>query len=873
MVENAIVVKNISKSFTTRAIAGESDKLFRKSKKFTQNVLNNLSFNIKKGEVFGIIGRNGSGKSTFLKIISKIMKPDSGTVDINGNLASILELGMGFHQDLSGRENIYLKGSMYGFTKGEIDERIDNIINYAELADYIDLPVRVYSSGMSSRLAFSIMINVDADIVVLDEVLSTGDLAFGMKSKAHFSNMKSEGKTIVLVTHSMSTIRDMCDRVAWIDQGRIREIGPPNVVCGRFEAELANSFEVVMELAKSGVPSSQNLLGRMYRDGDKVDADRDLAKYWFEEAANRDFDEAKINLADMLVADGLSENKDRVSMLYASAAQKGNKEARTKLSRILTVDYPDMGREVIEDFKKLLPSKNPHIYFDYADLLLKNRWGGEGLDEIIDSLEKSASCGNVYAMFQLSILYRDGGGITPSETKHMEWLTRAAEAGHTFAQLTLGNMYRDGIRLDSDESIAFKWYEKAAKNNNLDAIFQLATMYRDGKGVKANKAESDRWFKLYAEHGLFRHINILADSFSHGKNGVYNPVVGVKWYSENARRNHAESKYRLGVAKMAGKGCERNPAAALSLFKSALNQGHIESAVRIFDMYRSNLIEKNDFYETVQTLDSFVKDGNVLAANALGNLYANGDTRDPDAEKAAKYLSIAGTSISGAAQKLGVMYRDGIILNQDIEESIKWFERGIMLNNAGSAISIVNLYGAGYAGEENLKNAIDGLEKMSLTGNVFAMKTLGNFYLNGVSLEVDANKAKQYLEMASEFGDVHSAHLLGEAYRYGVAVEKDIQMALKWYELSSLRGYHASIMAIIELYGAGMCDDNVFSKALKRLESIAEGGNIVAMRSLGILYFEGKIVPKNVEKAKLLFEKGAKLGDYPSKNKLKSLQQ
>ena len=184
--ENAVTVRNVCKTFTTRSDSNHGKKLFKRTEKVTRNVLDDISFEIRKGEVFGIIGRNGSGKSTLLKIISMIMKPDSGTIGINGRVASILELGMGFHQDLSGRENIYIKGSMYGFTREQIDERLDNIIKYAELEDYIDLPIRIYSSGMSSRLAFAIMINVDADIVILDEVLSTGDLAFGTKSRAHF---------------------------------------------------------------------------------------------------------------------------------------------------------------------------------------------------------------------------------------------------------------------------------------------------------------------------------------------------------------------------------------------------------------------------------------------------------------------------------------------------------------------------------------------------------------------------------------------------------------------------------------------------------------------------------------------------------------
>jgi len=182
--ENALEIRNIRKTFTTRADTNHEGRVFKRTQKVTRNVLDDISLLIKKGEIFGIIGRNGSGKSTLLKMISRIMKPDSGTIEINGRVASILELGMGFHPDLSGRENIYIKGAMYGFTKQQIDDKLDDIIRYSELEDYIDLPIRVYSSGMTSRLAFAIMINVDADIMILDEVLSTGDLSFSKKSGA-----------------------------------------------------------------------------------------------------------------------------------------------------------------------------------------------------------------------------------------------------------------------------------------------------------------------------------------------------------------------------------------------------------------------------------------------------------------------------------------------------------------------------------------------------------------------------------------------------------------------------------------------------------------------------------------------------------------
>jgi ABC-2 type transport system ATP-binding protein len=185
MTDNAIELRNVNKSFT---IVKKNGKKLIKEKKI-HNVLNNITFDVPYGTVLGIIGRNGCGKSTLLSIIARIIEPDSGTVKINGKIASILELGMGFHSDLSGRDNIYLKGELYGFSKKIIDSKVEQIINYSELGEYIDNPVRTYSSGMVGRLAFSIMVNVDADIVLVDEVLSTGDVACAMKAEEHGKRM------------------------------------------------------------------------------------------------------------------------------------------------------------------------------------------------------------------------------------------------------------------------------------------------------------------------------------------------------------------------------------------------------------------------------------------------------------------------------------------------------------------------------------------------------------------------------------------------------------------------------------------------------------------------------------------------------------
>lgn len=227
--ENAIEVKNIEKSFKIYLDKGNTikDKVVTKGRGRYEKrqVLKGISFEIKKGEAVGFIGHNGCGKSTTLKLLSKIMYPDSGTIEMKGRVSSLIELGAGFHPDLSGRENIYINASIFGLSKKEIDERLEEIIEFSELEDFIDNPVRTYSSGMYMRLAFAVAINVDADILLVDEILSVGDANFQAKCFERLLKLKKSGVTIVIVSHDTGSIKRFCDRSIWINNGEIADIG------------------------------------------------------------------------------------------------------------------------------------------------------------------------------------------------------------------------------------------------------------------------------------------------------------------------------------------------------------------------------------------------------------------------------------------------------------------------------------------------------------------------------------------------------------------------------------------------------------------------------------------------------------------------
>lgn len=231
---NAITISNVTKQFKVFLDKGQSLKerlLFRNRGRYENRVvLNDISLTIEKGQAVGLVGHNGCGKSTLLKLMTRILYPEQGTVDVKGRVSSLIELGAGFHPDMSGRENIYTNAAIFGLNKAEIDRRLDDIIAFSELEEFIDNPVRTYSSGMYMRLAFSVAINVDADVLLIDEILAVGDANFQAKCFQKLQEIKKKGTTIVIVSHSLSQIESICDRSIWINKGKIVADGMPQEV-------------------------------------------------------------------------------------------------------------------------------------------------------------------------------------------------------------------------------------------------------------------------------------------------------------------------------------------------------------------------------------------------------------------------------------------------------------------------------------------------------------------------------------------------------------------------------------------------------------------------------------------------------------------
>lgn len=236
-----VSVKNISLKFKMEQNRANSLKEFcvrwlkrdLKSEDFW--ALTDVSFDAEKGDVIGIIGHNGAGKSTLLKVISGIMKPTKGTIEAHGNIVPMLELGSGFDMELSGRENIYLNGAILGYSEEFLNEKYDEIVAFSELGNFIEAPLRTYSSGMLARLAFSVACIVEPEILIVDEILSVGDADFQEKSRARMMELMTGGTTVFFVSHSLKQIREMCNKVVWLEHGKIQAIGKTEEICNMYE--------------------------------------------------------------------------------------------------------------------------------------------------------------------------------------------------------------------------------------------------------------------------------------------------------------------------------------------------------------------------------------------------------------------------------------------------------------------------------------------------------------------------------------------------------------------------------------------------------------------------------------------------------------
>lgn len=712
--KNAIELRNVCKSFKIEvADADKKPGLLNKTptKTVENKVIDDISLDVGKGEVLGIIGRNGAGKSTLLSMIAKIMEPDSGTIKRAGKVASILELGMGFNQDMSGRENIYLKGELYGFTRKEMDSKVDSIIDYSGIRKYIDNPVRTYSSGMYSRLAFAIMVNVDSDIMLVDEILSVGDAVFRIKTQQHFKKLAKSGKTVLFVSHSIRDMAEMCTRVVWIEGGKIFKDGKARDVCAQYEFMMSESPDIIFDSAQSGDAESQYRLAMMYRDGNGTfDKSEELYREWIRKAAEQGHSQAQVEYGDILEHEG---KRNEAVPFYQSAADMGNNDAKLRIS---SADPQDSFRIELKRAAIAIGEQgDPLDQFRCGDIILKLALSNDDRREAFSWFSKSADQGYLPAMQQVAFMYRDGAG-TSKDLKKMEmYLTEACNRGFMPSITLLSDLYFRGRVIPKNDAKAFALYLKGAELGNGNCMYQTAVMMRDGVGTEVNLEGSKKWFSLFSLSSLGWNCIQIADRMRLCSKADLN-LIG-KCY---------ESAAAQGIAPGAGNEINLSLAAGTDDWKP--------------------LIERMRF---------LAENGNTDAMRRMGNFYYSGVGVEKNYPEALKwYLSAAAVLDSWSINRLGEMYRDGKGTDADIVKAREMFVKASNYGNIAALGNIIDLYASGLSDDRKMfEDALAKMISVGDAGSIDACNRMGNLYFNGTGVRRDRIKAAEWYGKSSKMGD------------------------------------------------------------------------------------------------------------------------
>ena len=738
---NAIELHNVSKSFEiTVEDVDKKSTFFNKipTKTIKNQVLSNITLNIRKGEVLGIIGRNGSGKSTLLSLLARILEPDEGVIERSGKIASILELGMGFHPDMSGRENIYLKGELYGFSKNDMDARVDTIIEYSGIEKYIDNPVRTYSSGMAARLAFAIMVNVESEIMLVDEVLSVGDLSFETKAKQHFKKLSKTGKTIIFVSHQISFLEEMCTRVIWIESGSVFKDGLAKDICSEYIRASEESPEIIQDLAESGSASAQYTLSLMYRDGINYNKNDELYIQWIKKSAEQGFTKAQVQYADYLLQ---NDKLDEAREYYLEAAKKGDNEARMKFSKH-NLKRENNITELIALFEQLNESNDGLFEYRYANILLKTAWTYPQRMKAFEYFSNSAKDGFVNAMHQIAIMYRDGDGTTKDLQNMEKNLRTAADLGYLPSITLLADYYFNGQYVKKDYTLALKYAEKAASLGNVSYMFRVARMYEEGLGTENNTELANKWYASYINCDLFwQHM----------------------WASEYISDSGIQSTL--------------DPESLLNNIIDLNSPWTLGNAINLAR------VKENDISTYLDRMEYQAINGNFDAITRLGNIYYDGAGVNQNTQKAIEIIE-RGAKLGNiwCYNKLGEIYRDGRGIESNYEKSTIWFKKAAKLCHVGAIGSLINMYVAGTIKDQNIyESSMKQLKILAKNGNVDAMRRLGNYYYDGVGVKKDYAMALNWYVRVANMGDAWCKNRISEMYRDGKGVDKNKAVAFEWF--------------------------------------------------------------------------------------------
>lgn len=634
----AIKVDSVCKTYKTRRAKKEG----RGFETVSHCVLDNISFTIEKGQIVGIVGRNGAGKSTLLKILTDIIYPDSGKVEKNGDVASILELGMGFHGDLTGRENAELKCGMYGFSEKETASLMDSIIKFAELGEQIDDPLRTYSSGMSAKLAFAIVMNVQCDIMILDEILSVGDAGFRSRCKTLFRQKKLEGKTVIISSHSTKTLETMCDKVMWIDCGTIRMFGKAADVCTQYDDCLTNSFEIVKANAETGDSKSELRLGEMYHNGTDVDKNDELAIKWLNKAVESGENAAHIVLGDIYTLKGL---QDLAKQHYLFAAEDGDINALMKAYRTEST-----------------ASERSIVY---------------------NMVEKQIERGNVRAMTLLADALSDGTIDVPDKERAFALYRKAADCGDTDSFFKMGAMLQNGNGVKRDYLSAAECYKEAARRGHIPSMLSLATMYQKGLGVERDETVANSLLETAAHRGSLKAINSLLRN-----DETLDMNTKTYWIEQLSRHGLIEFELKLAET-IESDYSSKDVSDALSLYKLASNSGFVKPMIQYASALRSAELISPNPNVALNLYNQCVEWGSAVAQFELGKMHLNGEGCEPNVDIAFRHFELAYANGNvGAGVYLAKMYSNGWGVEKNLEKAKEIL---INLSRAGSRTASINL--------------------------------------------------------------------------------------------------------------------------------------------------------------------------------------
>ena len=613
-------------------------------------IFDGIDLDVHRGDIVGILGRNGCGKSTFLKLVSQILEPDEGTVEVEGKIASILELSMGFHNDLSGRENIILRSALYGIPREEVMKHIEEIITYSDLGVFIDNPVRTYSSGMRSRLAFAIMVNVEADIFLVDEALSTGDLAFASKASEHLKDLVRSGKTVLFTSHSMSTIKRTCNRAIWLCDHTIKMDGPAEDVVEAYTRSINESFEESLTLAEGGSTSAQYRLSTFYRDGNGVERDVEKQRYWLEQAAMREHPMAMADLADIL----LSEGKEEEAMdLYQKAAENGNYEARRKFATMLG-DTRDEIEELRGIMKDLASTGYPYDLYNYGNLMYKSALTMEDYKVAFEYLQMASEKGWLDADVLIAQMYRDGLGVDRSIGDYEKKLIYASEGGHPKAMSMLAEAYLEGKFIEKDNQKAFQWYLRSASTGNMKSQYQVAVMLSSGIGCEKDENAAKQWFARYSSTALNDSRKIAMDTMRARRADI---DISNDMLKSMSKSFHPQSMVALASKYDSGNGFKKNRDASKDLLeKAALAGGNPRT--RLAEFYLEG--DENSKKKAFELLSSAAAFGDGGAMYRLAMMYKDGICCEADDTKYRMYMRMAAERGNRDAKDLVMKWDDRI---------------------------------------------------------------------------------------------------------------------------------------------------------------------------------------------------------------------